>query len=307
MPAAQVDAIVREMQIAAPPEVVYTFLTDAQKLVRWMGRSATLDARVGGAVAIDYNGFDLMRGEFVELVPPTKVVMTWGWASEGSPLPPGASTLEFHLRRVDGGTHLRMVHHGLAAEDQRAQHAEGWDHFLDRLAVVAEGRDPGPDPWAPTQGQINAAALRDLLAELRTTVEPCPADRWTTARTAEGWTVAAGASHVLGHLMLVDFILSVAAGNPGPVAGFSIETLDQMNRESAAANAARPKAALLADLDQAGPAAIDKLKALTNEDFEKSAAMAFAGGAHLSVAQIVAGPLLSNVAEHVASVKAAIA
>ena len=27
----------------------------------------------------------------------------------------------------------------------------GWDHFLERFAVRAAGRDPGPDPWAQTR------------------------------------------------------------------------------------------------------------------------------------------------------------
>ena len=31
--------------------------------------------------------------------------------------------------------------------EQCAGHAEGWAHYLDRLAAVASGRDPGPDPW----------------------------------------------------------------------------------------------------------------------------------------------------------------
>jgi hypothetical protein len=36
----------------------------------------------------------------------------------------------------------------------RRSHAEGWLHFLARLVVAAEGRDPGPDPWA-TPAQPN--------------------------------------------------------------------------------------------------------------------------------------------------------
>ena len=28
-----------------------------------------------------------------------------------------------------------------------SRHARGWDHYLGRLAVVAAGGDPGPDPW----------------------------------------------------------------------------------------------------------------------------------------------------------------
>ncbi len=32
-------------------------------------------------------------------------------------------------------------------------HADGWDHYLARLATAASGEDPGSDPWATiTQG-----------------------------------------------------------------------------------------------------------------------------------------------------------
>jgi hypothetical protein len=26
-------------------------------------------------------------------------------------------------------------------------HRTGWEHYLPRLALVAEGTNPGPDPW----------------------------------------------------------------------------------------------------------------------------------------------------------------
>ncbi len=32
-------------------------------------------------------------------------------------------------------------------------HAEGWAHYLGRLAQVAAGRDPGPDPWHRRTGR----------------------------------------------------------------------------------------------------------------------------------------------------------
>ena len=34
----------REVQIAAPPATVFAFLTDPQKILRWMGTEATMDA-----------------------------------------------------------------------------------------------------------------------------------------------------------------------------------------------------------------------------------------------------------------------
>ena len=34
----------------------------------------------------------------------------------------------------------------LPAETQE-QHGQGWDHYMERLVIAGEGRDPGPDPW----------------------------------------------------------------------------------------------------------------------------------------------------------------
>jgi len=39
-----------------------------------------------------------------------------------------------------------MTHSGLPDQVQCASHAEGWAHYLARLAVAASGRDPGADP-----------------------------------------------------------------------------------------------------------------------------------------------------------------
>jgi uncharacterized protein (TIGR02453 family) len=44
-----------------------------------------------------------------------------------------------------GGTRVRLRHAGLPPAGL-APHDEGWNHYLDRLAVRAAGGDPGPDP-----------------------------------------------------------------------------------------------------------------------------------------------------------------
>ena len=39
---------------------------------------------------------------------------------------------------------MRLVHSGLPA-DAVDDHGNGWVHYLDRLAIVTTGGDPGPD------------------------------------------------------------------------------------------------------------------------------------------------------------------
>ena len=62
--------IVREVVIAAPPEEVFPFFTDPEKMVAWKAVDATLDARPGGIFRIDVTGHDVARGEYVEVDPP---------------------------------------------------------------------------------------------------------------------------------------------------------------------------------------------------------------------------------------------
>ncbi len=91
------------------------------------------------------NGENIARGEYVEVVPHRRIVFTWGWEGDGSPLPPGASTVEISLTPDGEGTIVRLRHLGLSPE-QRHAHAEGWDLYMPRLRLAAIGQDPGPVP-----------------------------------------------------------------------------------------------------------------------------------------------------------------
>lgn len=128
--------IERELRIAARPATVFTFWTDPERMARWMGREFRLDPRPGGEVHIDYNGEDIVRGSFVTVEAPTRLVFTWGWAAPGDPTPPGASTVEVTLEADVDETILRLRHSGLAP-DTVAGHATGWDQFLPALISAA--------------------------------------------------------------------------------------------------------------------------------------------------------------------------
>jgi uncharacterized protein YndB with AHSA1/START domain len=134
--------IERVITIAARPETVYRLITDESEYVKWKGQRAELDAKPNGMFKVLFpNGTDIVSGRFVELIPPRRVVFTWGWENNAV-VPPGSSTVEIDLEPAGSGTRLRLVHRGLPPEGL-AEHTEGWDYFLPRLAAVAEGRDPG--------------------------------------------------------------------------------------------------------------------------------------------------------------------
>jgi uncharacterized protein YndB with AHSA1/START domain len=143
-------SVEREIEIDASPETVWEFLVDPEKALRWWGQAISFDARPGGAYTIEVNRTHTASGQFVELDPPRRVVYTWGWA-EGTPdqelVPPGSTTVEIDLVPRGAGTLLRLRHSCLPNPESAKTHAEGWDHYFGRLAVVSAGGDPGPDPW----------------------------------------------------------------------------------------------------------------------------------------------------------------
>ncbi len=145
MQAEMAEPITHEIRIQARPETVYEFLVDPAKMGRWKGRATELDPRPGGVYRVEI-GQAIVVGEYVEIDPPRRVVFTWGWEGNEA-VPPGSSTVEVTLTPDGDGTILRLVHRDLPAAE-RAQHDEGWNHFLPRLEIAAAGGDPGPDPWA---------------------------------------------------------------------------------------------------------------------------------------------------------------
>ena len=136
----------RTLAIDASPETVWEFLVDPEKLMRWKGINADLDAQPGGTFRCEVIPGHIARGEYVEIDKPNKLVFTWGWDGSGD-VPPGSSTIVIELASDGDGTSLHFVHKDLPNAEAIASHAHGWDHYLPRLETAAGGGDPGEDPW----------------------------------------------------------------------------------------------------------------------------------------------------------------
>jgi uncharacterized protein YndB with AHSA1/START domain len=148
--------LVKTVVIRANPEVVFAFFTDPAKMLEWIGTEVELDPRPGGVFRVVPNRSDVVRGEYLEVAPPWKIVFTWGFEGASQALQPGASVVEITLRPVEQGTEVRLVHRALP-DGIREAHAGGWSHYLARIAVVAEGGDAGPDPLADPRIRHGAA------------------------------------------------------------------------------------------------------------------------------------------------------
>ncbi len=122
------------VEIPAVPEVVFEYLVDPSLIVSWIGDHAVLDARPGGEFTLDIEGIPV-RGEYVEVVPPERIVVSWGHAGSDT-LPPGSTEVEFRLTPIASGTLVEVEHRGLP-DEHLPSHRTGWPVFAERLADAA--------------------------------------------------------------------------------------------------------------------------------------------------------------------------
>jgi len=140
------SVVEHEIRVAARPETVFAYFIDPAKMVRWMGTDATLDPRAGGMCRIKINDAAVVQGEFVEVDPPRRIVLTWGFERNLFAVPPQSSAVEITFTPDGEETIVRLAHRQLTAPAADTQRL-GWQHYLKRLVVAAGGGTTAPDPW----------------------------------------------------------------------------------------------------------------------------------------------------------------
>ena len=164
------SVVEHEIRVAARPETVFAFFTDPARFVQWMGAQATLDPRPGGVCRVAFQPtrarvdsivaalgvpagaaprgqpVGVMSGQFLRVEPPRRLAFTWGWEEEPLAVPPRSTLVEVELEPEGDETVVTLTHRRLPPASVDF-HRSGWEHYLDRLAHVAAGGDPGPDPW----------------------------------------------------------------------------------------------------------------------------------------------------------------
>nr|WP_294520713.1 SRPBCC domain-containing protein [uncultured Rhodopila sp.] len=132
-------------RIAARPSIVFDALTKPEGIVRWWGPDdgpvllAATDVRPGGRFRVRFRMLDGSEhessGEYIEVVKPTRLVMSWRWTHGGDPDEAGEeSRVEIDLRAIDIGSELTFTHSRLRTDASRDSHARGWNGALDKLA-----------------------------------------------------------------------------------------------------------------------------------------------------------------------------
>jgi uncharacterized protein YndB with AHSA1/START domain len=141
MSTTDLDPIVSEVHIDAPPELVFAFFVEPDKLSEWLCESATLDPRPGGVNRqVHRTGDDdegiTMEGEFIEVVPYERVSFSWGYTEPRMQPRPKSTTVEVTFTPTERGTHVVLEHRGLEGS-ARKDHAQGWlELFGQRLPAA---------------------------------------------------------------------------------------------------------------------------------------------------------------------------
>lgn len=178
----------------------FALITEPERLRRWQTVTATVDLRAGGSYRWTVTPGHIAEGTYREVEPGRRVLFGWGW-DENPDLPKDASTVTITVEPAEGGTLVTLVHEGLT-EAQAAMHAEGWNHFFDRLEKLAATGDAGPDEWAYAPEDLTPlvaaeAALAVIQPVLRNLTET---DR--VKRTpCEDFTAHELVEHLLGSLV----------------------------------------------------------------------------------------------------------
>lgn len=113
--------------------------TEPALVARWFApgtmRAEVLafDVHAGGKYRIRMHDDDgsthTVGGEFVEVVPQRKLVMTWVWEGDDTT----RSTVSVGFEKRSDGTQIRIVHEELPSDDSASKHEQGWLGCLENL------------------------------------------------------------------------------------------------------------------------------------------------------------------------------
>jgi uncharacterized protein YndB with AHSA1/START domain len=142
------DAVISEVEIAAPPERVFQALITREHALQWGASEAyqmtrwEFEPRVGGrwhftshetASGKDYDH----HGEVVEFDPPRGMAYTWFANFHKDPSHP--TLVRWELTPTASGTRVKVTHRGLAnMPDECEAYSQGWPGLLEALKSFAE-------------------------------------------------------------------------------------------------------------------------------------------------------------------------
>ena len=155
---------------------------------------------------------------------------------------------------------------------------------------------------------VRAAALADrferINRDLIAAVERCADADWQRTCAGEGWPIGVTAHHVAtSYPAFKGFIQGIATGADLPP--ITPEMLDASNARHAEEHARCSRQETLELLRRDGQAAAEAVRGLSDEQLDRTAPMALAGGSAVS-AQQMAEFMIGHPTDHLASIRAAL-
>lgn len=146
------DAVISEIEIAAPPARVFQALVDSKQVLQWWTgdncqiESFAIEPRVGGRwrydtrqTTMNINGISKFHceGEVLEFDPPR--VLAYTWIANWHDRPAQHTVVRWELAGSKGGTLVRVTHSGLAELPvARKDYSGGWPGVLNDLKKFVE-------------------------------------------------------------------------------------------------------------------------------------------------------------------------
>ncbi|HET9410018.1 MAG TPA: SRPBCC domain-containing protein [Candidatus Sulfotelmatobacter sp.] len=146
------DAVISEIDIAAPPERVFRALVERAQAVQWGSNPQfqviawEMDPRPGGKwrfVSRELTGKHPLgsefehHGEVLEIDPPRLLAITWiaSWHADQN----HRTVVRWELTATADGTHVKLTHSGLAQIPGACQgYSQGWPGLLQSLRAHCE-------------------------------------------------------------------------------------------------------------------------------------------------------------------------
>jgi uncharacterized protein YndB with AHSA1/START domain len=128
----KVRLVEHRVVLDAPASEVFRHLTTAEGLIRWMAVDAIAEPVPGGRLQWTHENGATMIGRFLEVEPPRRLVIAYGWEGDLMGVPPESTRVEIVLEETEGKTTLTLVHSAIPPE-ALDDHRRGWIFFMDRL------------------------------------------------------------------------------------------------------------------------------------------------------------------------------
>lgn len=148
------DELIIVRDFRAPRDLVFQAWTDAAMLARWFCPEGCdlpfqrFDPRVGGNYRVCLRGKESgtewwMQGEFLEIVPPDRIVLTHVW-DDVARRPDEDSVITVRLVEHEGGTRMHFHQQRFVSTFERDDHRGGWNSCFNRLESLVQA-PPGAE------------------------------------------------------------------------------------------------------------------------------------------------------------------